>query len=45
MEATELVPRGAAYIENIAKIFEARNYIAMAVAALTSLAVYLLKVL
>ncbi|AIS52685.1 hypothetical protein TKV_c15200 [Thermoanaerobacter kivui] len=43
MEATELVPRGAAYIENIAKIFEARNYIAMAVAAFTSLVVYLSK--
>jgi hypothetical protein len=41
MESTELVPRGAAYIENIAKIFEARNYIAMAVAAVTSLSVYL----
>lgn len=43
MESTELVPRGAAYIENIAKIFEARNYIAMAVAAVTSLSVYLAK--
>ncbi|TCO66911.1 YIEGIA family protein [Caldanaerobacter subterraneus] len=43
MESTELVPRGAAYIENIAKIFEARNYIAMAVAAVTSLSTYLAK--
>jgi len=43
MESTELVPRGAAYIENIAKIFEARNYIAMAVASVTSLSVYLSK--
>lgn len=43
MESTEMVPRGTAYIENIAKIFEARNYIAMAIAAISSLSVYLLK--
>ncbi len=29
LEETELVPRGAAYIEGIAKVFEARNYVAM----------------
>ncbi len=29
MEPTELVPRGAAYIEGIARVFEARNYIAI----------------
>lgn len=43
MESTEIVPRGAAYIENIAKIFEARNYIAMGVAMITALSVYLSK--
>lgn len=29
MENTELVPRGSAYIEGIARVFEARNYLAM----------------
>ncbi|OUM95844.1 MAG: hypothetical protein BAA04_04705 [Firmicutes bacterium ZCTH02-B6] len=38
MEPTELVPRGAAYIEGIARVFEARNYLAMATALLASLA-------
>lgn len=36
MEDTELVSRGSAYIEGIARIFEARNYLAMLVALLTS---------
>lgn len=29
LEASELVPRGTAYIEGIARVFEARNYLAM----------------
>lgn len=29
LEGSELVPRGAAYIEGIARVFEARNYLAM----------------
>ncbi|MEW6522003.1 MAG: YIEGIA family protein [Bacillota bacterium] len=36
LEEVELVRRGNAYIEGIAKIFEARNYMVMAVAVLTS---------
>jgi len=36
IEETELVPRGTAYIENIAKVFEARNYLAMLTALITS---------
>ncbi|MFW5999225.1 MAG: YIEGIA family protein [Halanaerobiaceae bacterium] len=39
-EATELVPRGAAYIEGIAKLFEARNYVALVTALTTSVAYY-----
>lgn len=38
MEATELVPRGPAYIEGIARVFEARNYLAMLTGMLASLA-------
>jgi hypothetical protein len=38
LEATELVNRGPAYIEGIAKVFEARNYVAMATALATSAA-------
>ncbi|HHT27517.1 MAG TPA: hypothetical protein GXZ82_09760 [Firmicutes bacterium] len=41
MEATELVPRGKAYIEGIARVFEARNYLALLTALLTSLTAYL----
>jgi hypothetical protein len=36
LETSELIPRGTAYIEGIAKVFEARNYLAMLVAFLTS---------
>jgi len=36
IEETELVARGTAYIENIAKVFEARNYLAMLTALITS---------
>lgn len=42
MEDTELVPRGAAYIEGIARVFEARNYLALLTSLLTSLVAYLL---
>ncbi|WP_408955931.1 YIEGIA family protein [Natroniella sp. ANB-PHB2] len=40
IEATELVPRGIAYIENIAKVFEARNYLAMITAFVTTVGYY-----
>ncbi|MGE5586566.1 MAG: YIEGIA family protein [Bacillota bacterium] len=42
LEETELVPRGTAYIEGIARVFEARNYLAMAAALATSLVSYAL---
>lgn len=38
IEPTELVPRGVAYIEDIAKTFEARNYMVILTALATSLA-------
>src|SRR5690606_7514496 len=38
MEGTELVRRGTAYIEGIARVFEARNYLGMLTALATSLA-------
>ncbi|MDD2573469.1 MAG: YIEGIA family protein [Bacillota bacterium] len=41
VDSTELVPRGSDYIEDIAKTFEARNYIAMVTALSASLVVYL----
>lgn len=37
IEETELVPRGPAYIEDIAKAFESRNYLAMLTALISSL--------
>src|SRR5690554_1768180 len=37
MEETELVPRGKAYIEDIAKAFESRNYISLITSLSTSL--------
>ncbi|HHX23442.1 MAG TPA: hypothetical protein GX723_05455 [Thermoanaerobacterales bacterium] len=37
IEDTELVPRGSAYIEDIAKAFESRNYLAMLTALISSL--------
>lgn len=37
MEETELVTRGTAYIEGIARVFEARNYLAMVTALATTL--------
>ncbi len=40
IEMTELVPRGEAYIEGIAKLFEARNYMALLTSLATSLIYY-----
>ncbi|MCK9222779.1 MAG: YIEGIA family protein [Limnochordia bacterium] len=37
LEPTELVQRGTAYIEGIARVFEARNYLAIFVALLVSI--------
>ncbi len=45
IEPTELVPRGTAYIEDIAKAFEARNYMVMLTSLITSLAMSLSRVL
>ncbi|MBE3583027.1 MAG: YIEGIA domain-containing protein [Limnochordaceae bacterium] len=43
MEETELVHRGSAYIEGIARTFEARNYLAMLASLLSSLAAVLAR--
>ncbi len=40
IEPTELVPRGTAYIEDIAKSFEARNYVAIITSIIVSLVIY-----
>lgn len=40
IEVTEIVPRGTAYIEEIAKTFEARNYMAMLTSLVTSIIIY-----
>lgn len=40
IEPTELIPRGTAYIEDIAKAFEARNYLATLTALSTGLGVH-----
>ncbi|OPJ56872.1 YIEGIA family protein [Alkalithermobacter paradoxus] len=42
IESTEIVPRGTAYIEDIAKAFEARNYMAILSAISTGGSFYLL---
>ncbi|HBN95955.1 MAG TPA: hypothetical protein DDZ66_06625 [Firmicutes bacterium] len=42
MEATEMVKRGTAYIEGIARVFEARNYLAIWVALSVAIASELL---
>lgn len=42
IEPTELVPRGTAYIEDIAKAFESRNYVTMLVSLSVSIIIYLL---
>lgn len=41
IEVTEMVPRGTAYIEDIAKAFEARNYMATITALVTSIIIYI----
>lgn len=41
IEITEMVPRGTAYIEDIAKAFEARNYMATITALVTSIIIYI----
>ncbi|HZX21267.1 MAG TPA: YIEGIA domain-containing protein, partial [Clostridia bacterium] len=45
IEITEMVPRGTAYIEDIAKTFEARNYMAIIVSLVTSTVIYICIVL
>lgn len=40
IEKTELIPKGTAYIEGIAKLFEARNYLAFLTALITSIFFY-----
>ncbi len=40
MEETEIIPRGNDYIEGIARVFEARNYLVMIISFGTSLATY-----
>lgn len=40
IEETELVPRGTAYIEGIAKLFEARNYLAMSTAFVSAVGIH-----
>lgn len=43
LEETELVRRGAAYIEGIARVFETRNYLAMLVALLDTVVLRLVR--
>jgi len=43
MEKTELVARGAGYIEDIAKVFEARNYLTIFAALLASVTTYFIQ--
>ena len=40
IEESELIPKGHAYIEGIAKLFEARNYLALLTSLLTSIIYY-----
>lgn len=42
IEETEIIPRGKAYIEGIAKLFEARNYLALLTSLATSFIFYYL---
>jgi uncharacterized protein len=42
LESSEFTPRGSAYIDGIAKTFEARNYIALLTAAITTLTMWLI---
>lgn len=41
IEVTELVPRGTAYIEDIAKAFEARNYLALLASLATGIGYFI----
>ncbi|MGI6413745.1 MAG: YIEGIA family protein [Syntrophomonadaceae bacterium] len=43
LEETKLIPRGSDYIEGIARVFEARNYLVIATAMLTSAIAYWLS--
>ena len=43
IEPTELVARGTAYIEDIAKTFEARNYMSMITSLTVSISIYLIE--
>ncbi|RKD27681.1 hypothetical protein SAMN02745883_00047 [Caminicella sporogenes DSM 14501] len=43
IESTELVPRGTAYIEDIAKAFEARNYMVILTSLFTSISMNVLN--
>lgn len=43
IEETELVPRGTAYIEDIAKAFEARNYMVILTALCSSIGAYIVR--
>lgn len=43
IEPTELVQRGTAYIEDIAKAFEARNYVVMLISLISSLTIFSLN--
>jgi len=43
IEQTELVPRGTAYIEDIAKAFEARNYMTMLTSLIVSILIFIFK--
>ncbi len=43
LEKTEFIPRGDAYIDGIAKTFEARNYFALVVSFITALTIQLLS--
>ncbi|MFW5998306.1 MAG: YIEGIA family protein [bacterium] len=40
IEKTEIIPKGAAYVEGISKLFEARNYLALITSLLTSFYFY-----
>lgn len=43
IETTELIPKGSAYVEDIAKLFEARNYLALLTALITGINYYYLS--
>ncbi|TCO67879.1 YIEGIA family protein [Marinisporobacter balticus] len=45
IEPTELVPRGTAYIEDIAKAFEARNYMVIITSLVTGITFYSIKLM